>query len=195
MKCSIAGLMVILVLTVTASAKVTGSWSMQTSGGYDIFKFTVTSDEGILTGFDINVVNAKANNIDCFGDAIPSVALRAAFPNTSFFFANPDALSIAPGTKISSASTLGAVFAYQAGGIYDESHGGFGTTFDLLQIAVLAGNANISDFSRTASNGDDWGYASVGFGQNAYLVQIVPEPTMICLLGLGALALVRRQRR
>ena len=187
-----------LALTLTAghaSAAVVGQFvdlgtatdPFNASVTYDVFGFQIASDEGPITtldftsatggGFTGDLVNTNPGTFTFSDTTDFPVFGSTPLPESFFVVPTGQAPPAVTGSVVDSASTLEGFFSLQ------------GTTPLVLDntptiVAVLT----VTDGTTPAFVG---GQAVVG----GNLVDIIPEPASVALLGLGTLALVGRRRR
>jgi len=79
-------------------------------------------------------------------------------------------------------------------GIVDENYGPTGTFHFIFSGITTGTTSSIMYIESGYGSGESNGYVQNGGQNSGTVIAAIPEPTTICLLGLGALGLLRRKR-
>ena len=197
--------MIVALTAATANAYVTGEWTVEegVAAGLDRWTLTVTTSHGNITGFDIAVWTVDDVLNQTAGVFSPAVDLDTHFLfQTDHMVPNPDPppppeIKVTDITKAQvseGASWLQAAAAFTRGGIYE----GGAASYDVLQL-VLSDTFETDPMDLYVFDSAWTGVpvAKIKPPEGAeYLEEIfglIPEPAMLSLLGVGALALLRRR--
>ncbi len=182
----IVSVAVVLGLSIAAQAAITASFASSPTpslSGYTTYLVNLTTDSGLLTGFEIRF-DGPMNQVSPSGDyGVYRPAIYPPLPDpfmdqdSHFLFPESDVISVG---ESESSTHLAATFAF-SGGLSDPNAA---ASIYIAQIVIADGNTV-----------EMTGKVTVGITEVSLSDFTIPEPASAALLAIGSLGLMLRRRR